>query len=139
MELSTYDPNIIARLAKATETTGNAARGAALFASAKSACVSCHRIGKVGGSIGPELTAIGKQRTAEQLVESVLWPNRLVEEKYRVVQVLTTDGEVLRGYVESENAESLTLLDPAHGTKRSLAVDDIEDRKPLPSLMPEGS
>ncbi len=137
-ELLNFDPASVAQLIEVSNAKGNASRGATLFASAKSACVSCHRIGKLGGSIGPELTAIGKQRTAEQLIESVLWPNRLVEEKYRVVQVLTVDGEILRGYIESENADSLVILDPANGTKRSVEIEDIEDRKSLPSLMPEG-
>jgi cytochrome c2 len=33
-----------------------------VFADAKSACLSCHQIGSVGGKVGPALTEIGKQR-----------------------------------------------------------------------------
>lgn len=58
-----FDSAVVKSLVDQSKTTGNAARGVALFASAKSACVSCHKIGKLGGSVGPEMTAIGKQRT----------------------------------------------------------------------------
>ncbi|MDX1925025.1 MAG: DUF6797 domain-containing protein [Pirellulaceae bacterium] len=133
-----FDASIVKALTAKSHASGNAARGVALFASAKSACVSCHKIGKLGGSVGPEMTAIGKQRTAEQLIESVLWPNRHVEDKYRVTQVLTSDDQVVRGYIASEDKDTLVILDPATGAKTSIAMDDIEDRKQVPSLMPEG-
>ncbi len=133
-----FDPSTVKKLASKAHEQGNAARGVALFASAKSACVSCHKIGKLGGSVGPEMTAIGKQRTAEQLIESVLWPNRLVEEKYRVIQILTSDQAVIRGYVVSEDQDNLVIADPATGKKQTIAIAEIEDRKQLPSLMPEG-
>lgn len=133
-----FDSAVVKSLVDQSKTTGNAARGVALFASAKSACVSCHKIGKLGGSVGPEMTAIGKQRTAEQLVESVLWPNRIVEEKFRVTQILTSDEKVIRGYVASEDQKTLVIVDPATGAKQTVAIDDIEDRKQVPSLMPEG-
>lgn len=136
--LAEYDASVLQSLAKKAQATGNAARGAALFASAKSACVSCHKIGKLGGIVGPEMTAIGKQRTAEQLIESVLWPNRNIEEKFRVTQVLTNDEKVIRGYLSSEDERKLVILDPATGEKQTIAVNDIEDRKQVPSLMPEG-
>ncbi len=133
-----YDATVVKSLVEKSQSTGNAARGVALFASARSACVSCHKIGKLGGSVGPEVTAIGKQRTAGQLVESVLWPNRHVDDKYRVTQVLTSDEKVIRGYIASEDENNLVILDPATGAKQTIAIDDIDDRKQVPSLMPEG-
>ena len=133
-----FDATVVKSLVDKALATGNAARGVALFASARSACVSCHKIGKLGGSVGPEMTAIGKQRTAEQLIESVLWPNRLVEDKFRVTQVLTSDERMVRGYIASEDEHHLVILDPATGAKQTIAIADIEDRKQVPSLMPEG-
>ena len=133
-----FDANDISKLTESAKSQGNAARGVALFASAKSACVSCHKIGNLGGSVGPDLTSIGKLRTSEQLVESVLWPNRIVEDKYRVTQILTGDGEVLRGYVLTDDEQKVVIADPATGAHRTIAKDEIEDRKQVPSLMPEG-
>lgn len=128
----------VTKLTASAKSRGNAARGVALFASAKSACVSCHKIGSLGGNVGPDLTSIGKLRTTEQLVESVLWPNRMVEDKYRVTQILTSDGDVLRGYVQTEDGQQVVIVDPATGARQAVAKDDIEDRKQVPSLMPEG-
>ncbi len=133
-----FDAAVAKSLVDKSQKTGNAARGVALFASAKSACVSCHKIGKLGGSVGPDMTAIGKQRTAEQLAESILWPNRSVEDKYRVTQILTSDEKVIRGYVASEDERTVVISDPATGEKQTIAIDEIEDRKQVPSLMPEG-
>ena len=38
---------------------GDARRGAAVFQAATSACLSCHKIGKQGGEVGPDLSAVG--------------------------------------------------------------------------------
>ncbi len=128
----------IEKLIASAEQHGQAARGVAVFASAKSACISCHKIGAFGGAVGPELTEIGKQRTVEQLVESLLYPNKSVDAKYQVFQVVTADGEVIRGYKVQENQSQLTIRDPARGTEQAIAASDIERILPAPSLMPEG-
>lgn len=138
VSLANYAPETVQSIASETIARGQAGRGVSVFASAKSACLSCHKIGKLGGSVGPELTNIGTQRTIEQLIESVLWPNRHVEDKYRVTQLLTADGELLRGYVVEEGPQSLQLKDPSSGALRRLALEDIESRSFAPSLMPEG-
>ena len=117
---------------------GQAATGAKLFASAKSACLSCHRIGERGGKIGPDLSEIGKLRSATELAESLLWPNRHVEPKYQVTQIATSEEQILRGYVSREDPESITLLDPTLATEITLNKSDIENRAVGPSLMPDG-
>lgn len=134
---SSYDAAAIQALA-ADLAQGNAARGVALFASAKSACLSCHKIGEHGGRVGPELTRIGVDRSPQQLAESLLWPNQTVEEKYRVHQVLTKEGEQVRGYLVRENDQAVTLRDPSTLEERSFAVESIAAIRSLPSLMPEG-
>jgi len=117
---------------------GQAARGVTVFASAKSACVACHKIGNIGGAVGPELTNIGKQRTATQIAESLLYPSHQIDEKYRPYQILTSDQEILRGYRVHEDDKIVTLRDPSRGTEQSVDKDDIEQMQPSPSLMPEG-
>ena len=71
-------------------------RGAAVFAEAKLACISCHKVGQQGGVIGPDLSAVGRCLTPEQIVESVFWPARLVKPEYNAVVVATTDGRTSR-------------------------------------------
>ncbi|MBL8871431.1 MAG: TIM barrel protein, partial [Planctomycetaceae bacterium] len=134
----TYDPKLIETLLSEAKDRGNAKRGISVFADAKSACLSCHQIGSVGGKVGPALTEIGKQRDGLKIVESLLWPNREVEDKFQTLQVLTADGEVVRGYKVRQDAETLVIRDPAAGTDRELAMEDVEETSPAGSLMPEG-
>jgi putative heme-binding domain-containing protein len=128
----------VQRLVKAAIANGQPERGVLVFASAKTACIACHKVGTVGGAVGPELTTIGKQRSLEQLVEALLFPNKHVEEKFRVYQVLTDDQQIVRGYRASENELSVTLRDPSSGKEQIIAKESIEQEQALPSLMPEG-
>ena len=83
---------------------GDPGRGAAVFASPKFACVSCHRVGGQGGTVGPDLTTAGACIKPEEIVESVLWPGRKVKEGYEAVAVATADGRVVQGYKQAETA-----------------------------------
>src|SRR5262249_60938449 len=61
---------------------GDAGRGEKLFWSKALNCGSCHSIGERGTAVGPDLSAIGKLRTREDLLESILEPSRRIEPKY---------------------------------------------------------
>src|SRR5205085_2214313 len=108
-----YRPELIPQLLAESRAAGDARRGAAVFMAPQFACVSCHRVGKIGGSVGPELTTVGKCIPPEQIVESVLWPKRQVKEGYMAVAVITADGKTVQGYKSSENDRELVLRDPA--------------------------
>ncbi len=129
---------MVKELAQAALAHGKAERGVAVFASARMACLSCHKIGQPGGSVGPELTQIGKQRTPEHLAESILWPNQHVEDKYKVYQVLTADGLTLQGYKVSESDKELVLREPTTGKETRLVKEDLEAIRNAPSVMPDG-
>lgn len=117
---------------------GSTALGAAVFSSARFACLSCHRVGHQGGTIGPDLTSIGSQRTADEIAESLLWPKRTVKPEYVAWDVATDDGLVLRGYVVSEDAQALRLTETASGEIRSLPKSSISERSEIGTLMPDG-
>src|SRR5262249_20788645 len=47
---------------------GNAQRGRQIFLDAKgAACIKCHRVGKEGGEVGPDLSGIGLKYNRNQL------------------------------------------------------------------------
>src|SRR5439155_10738286 len=48
---------------------GDAARGEALFWSQAVNCGSCHKVGDRGTPVGPDLSAVGKLRAREDLLE----------------------------------------------------------------------
>src|SRR5579872_215312 len=133
-----YDPELIRPLVDEAKSTGDSRRGAMLFASPRFACISCHRVGEQGGVAGPELTNLGKTATPEQIVESLLWPRRQVKPDYTAHLVLTTEGKQVLGYKESESNDELVLRDPALGTKTRIPIAEIEERREMGTIMPDG-
>jgi putative heme-binding domain-containing protein len=133
-----YDPARVTELVAAAEQQGDVGAGILAFASAKFACLSCHKIGAVGGAVGPELTKIGTQRTPAQLAESLWWPQREVKPEYEAWQVIDTDGRVHKGYKQRHDATGLVLRDPATDTQVELGSDDIDEVVRSGSLMPDG-
>lgn len=115
---------------------GNDAKGASVFyGKTEVSCVRCHRIDGTGGQVGPELSAIGKTKDRQYLLESIVHPNKVVAEGYTQVKVTTDEGELLVGIVKRETDESLVLLD-ADGKEIVIDQEAIDDRRPGKSSMP---
>ena len=132
-----YSAGFVKKVATDSLKQGNAIRGVMVFSSMKYACLSCHQVGKQGGTVGPALTKIGKDRTVEQIIESVFWPKREVKPEFVTHQVLTADGLTLKGYHHSEDDQALSLKDASTGKVTRILKDDIEFRKEAGTLMPE--
>ncbi|HWE36727.1 MAG TPA: DUF6797 domain-containing protein [Isosphaeraceae bacterium] len=133
-----HDPAMVAALLREARAAGDARRGAEVFAAARSACLSCHKVGGTGGAIGPDLSAVGTCLKPEEVVEAVLWPRRQVKDEFRAVTVATTDGRVRQGYRRRETATELELRDPASGESFRVAKAEIEEIREDGTLMPEG-
>ncbi|WP_372719765.1 HEAT repeat domain-containing protein [Novipirellula sp.] len=117
---------------------GDPVQGLQVFRSSKAACSGCHRIGYVGADIGPELTRIGASRTAEALMEAILFPSARQEQSYQGLHILTIDGQVFNGLLGARTGEGLELHLTADRTVR-LDHRDIEQSKPSEiSIMPAG-
>lgn len=118
---------------------GDPIRGLQLFRSNKTACSSCHRLGYVGGEIGPELSRIGGSRTRRALLEAILFPSARLEQSYQPTRILTLDGQVYNGIIKNtSNANTLDLQLTADKTI-SLSTAEIERQEPSQvSIMPAG-
>ncbi|MBI1914823.1 MAG: HEAT repeat domain-containing protein [Planctomycetes bacterium] len=117
---------------------GDVRRGQAVFNSQKTACVSCHAIGYVGGKIGPDLTRIGQIRTERDLLESVLFPSASLVRSYEPVSVTTKSGKVYNGLVRIESADEVVLTLGADQEVR-ISRRNIEEMGPSKvSIMPTG-
>src|SRR5262249_46525410 len=101
VELS-YDAKLVQDLANDAASRGNAHHGAAVISLPTVACMSCHKIGAQGGTVGPDLSEVGKRLSSQEIIEHVLWPKRKVRPEYIPILVITTDGEDFEGYKESE-------------------------------------
>lgn len=133
-----YDAKLVASLVEESLESGDEARGAAVFSNAKFACLSCHKVGNHGGTVGPALSALMRDRKLAHVVESVLWPKRDVKPEFTVWQIVTADGKIISGYKTDSTDEHVTLVDPASGKKTSIAIDDIDDEVVGSTVMPDG-
>lgn len=133
-----YSKELVAELVAAAKKRGVPERGMAVFAASTSACLSCHKVGKHGGAVGPEITMLGKERTPAQIVESLFWPKREVKPEFASVSVMTTDGQVYRGYKQKSEEGTLILRDPTSGEVSRISRAEIEEEIVTGTLMPEG-
>ncbi|HEY5313987.1 MAG TPA: c-type cytochrome, partial [Pirellulales bacterium] len=124
----------IAAYDSALHAGGDAKRGAAVF---EKRCATCHKLGKVGHAIGPDLTAL-TDKTPKSLLVAILDPNRAVETKFINYSAVTDAGLTYQGMLASESANSVTLLQP-DGKQVALLRSGLEALASTgKSLMPEG-
>lgn len=136
--LSSAEREAAAALLADARARGHARRGAAVFASPKYACLSCHRVGEFGGTVGPDLSKAGTCLTPEEIVESLLWPKRKVKPEFFAWALAADNGQVHQGIIEAEDEQRLRLRDAASRKTIELARREIVERMPVGSLMPEG-
>ena len=114
---------------------GDPAAGKVVYET-KGNCSGCHVIHQEGGSLGPELTGIGRRRGIKFLEESLVKPEAEVPINYRAVRVVAASGETVVGIRLNEDDMSIQLRDTG-GSLRSFLKDNLRDiRRDSPSLMP---
>lgn len=133
-----YDANLVGAIVMAAEQQGDAQRGLSVLGQSKFACLSCHQVGKHGGTVGPALSDVGKRLKPEEIAESLLWPKRQVKPEFTAWRFRLTDGRTLQGYKRSETPTEVVVFDPQTQKMESLRTDAIEERQPAGSLMPDG-
>lgn len=119
----------------ATPLPGDPERGRKLYESA-GGCAACHILGGTGVSLGPELTEIGAQRSADYLRESLLKPGAQVPEGFMLVSVTTRDGKTMRGIRANEDTFTIQVRDSSNRF-HSFRKRDVTVKKEFhESLMP---
>jgi putative membrane-bound dehydrogenase-like protein len=102
------------------------------------ACATCHRVGKTGGVVGPDLTRIGAIRSGRDLIESLVLPSATMAQGYDTYQVTLDDGETLTGIRVRQPDDAFVLRDSS-GAEMRLQPSQIQKAERLQtSLMPEG-
>jgi putative membrane-bound dehydrogenase-like protein len=117
---------------------GAASRGRAVFTKAK--CVRCHRFQSEGESVGPDLSSVRRRFQCKEIVESIVYPSQVISDQYRMVQVVTKEGQVYVGMPVpgiSKNDKLVLLMSDA--TRLEIAKSRIEEQNPSKiSVMPAG-
>ena len=117
---------------------GDERRGQVVFNSAKAACIACHKIGYVGGNVGPDLRRIGAVRTERDLMEAIVFPSASFVRSYEPFRVVTTTGKVYNGILRKDAPEEVILAVAADQEVR-IPRADIEEMTPSTvSVMPAG-
>lgn len=128
----------LSTLAEKAASTGDPAKGKALFAQGAGTCIACHKVGDLGRDIGPNLSHIGAIRTERDLLESILFPSNTLARDYEAHLFETRDGQTHLGVIRSHTAEGLLIIDVA-GQEKTLPHTQIIADTPMPtSLMPMG-
>ena len=134
-----YDPDRVAAVVAAVKAgKGDPEKGQAVYLMAQLSCVACHRIGDAGGVIGPALSNVGAGMPLDQIVESVLWPDRQIKEGFQAVSMTTKDGKVITGYLEREGDDIIWYRNTTTPWILPVERKDIATRENIPTLMPTG-
>jgi quinoprotein glucose dehydrogenase len=116
---------------------GDAESGRRIFRDkAEASCMKCHKLKGQGGEVGPALDGIGAQKSREYLLESLLLPNKDIAQGFAQVVLLLKSEAVESGRIETETETELALI-LADGSRKKIAVRDIQARKVGLSPMPE--
>ncbi|HVW00005.1 MAG TPA: c-type cytochrome, partial [Planctomycetaceae bacterium] len=127
-------PRVGAAYQSALTVEGNAERGRMLF---QKHCAACHQVGQTGHVVGPNLASVSNKSAGDLLI-SVLDPNREALPTFNSYTLVTTQGKILTGIVAAESATSVTLK-RAEGQQDVVLRSEIEQLASNGiSLMPEG-
>ena len=131
-------PSDIVREFQECLTGGDAARGSDVFMTHLEAqCIRCHRIGKTGSNVGPNLQEIGSKKQADYLLRSIVAPSADIDKKYRTQVVELTSGKTAQGLLLEQSESTMTLVD-SQGKKTVIDRNDIDDVfEQSISIMPE--
>ncbi|MEO5803589.1 MAG: PVC-type heme-binding CxxCH protein [Verrucomicrobiota bacterium] len=124
---------------KEVQQSGDATRGEKIYRRTDLNCLGCHAISGAGGQLGPELGAVGSGSTIDYLIESILFPNKVIKDGFQTVEVTTKEDDAIFGVRVRENKDELVLKD---ATRNEIVIPTSnikEKNERRTSLMPDGS
>lgn len=120
----------------ASVKAGDATRGRAVF-EGKGGCVACHRVGRVGSRVAPNLSDIGAQRSPGSMQRSLIDPSSQMMPINRPVRLVKKDGTVVNGRRLNEDTYSIQVIDDKERLHSILKADlkefTISKTSPMPS------
>jgi PQQ-dependent dehydrogenase (methanol/ethanol family) len=147
--IAAYFLSLKAPAARTVDTAqGNAAEGERIFRG-KGNCASCHMVRSRGGILGPDLSNVGRDRTAAQIEQSLRDPGatpagggrggrggRGAPPAYRAVTVKLRNAQSVRGIAKNESNFDVQLL-TVDGKLQIISKSDIAEIVREKSLMPK--
>lgn len=92
-------------------------------------CISCHKVGEVGGELGPILTHIGEKYDKLGLLEAIVYPDAGIAFGSEPYLVTLKNGAILYGILLSDGPV-VTIMD-IYNQRHMLDATVISDKKQL--------
>jgi putative heme-binding domain-containing protein len=121
---------------EATVQKGDIDRGRAVFFG-KAACSSCHTVGREGGTFGPDLTSLGRDRSRHDVLESIVFPSASFVREYETYKIATRTAEYM-GMVKQQTPQAIVVA-TGPGTTVRIPREEVARMEGVPvSMMPPG-
>ena len=103
-------------------------------------CSQCHRFAGEGGSVGPDLSGVGRRLSPRDLIESILLPSKVIAEGYATTVIETKSGEIIAGRIEREDDQAVVIRPlAAAGRSWSPSAKPTSAPRPRPRTCPQAS
>ena len=133
-EVESNRAKVVAQFQDVLELDGDQQRGLQVFTKR---CSVCHRVGEIGHQVAPNLSSVQNKSAADLLI-SILDPNREAQPNFNVYNVLDDEGNAISGMIVAETDNAITV-------RKAEAKDTVVLRSQITrmvatgvSLMPEG-
>ncbi|MEM7232219.1 MAG: HEAT repeat domain-containing protein [Planctomycetota bacterium] len=117
---------------------GQRVRGQKVYATL---CARCHGASGQGAKemviFGPDLTGVTRRLQPKEIAESIVYPSKVIEDRFRSTSLTTRGGQTISGFVTAKTDKTVTLVsqDRVHKIpKRKILLMAPEES----SLMPDG-
>jgi putative heme-binding domain-containing protein len=124
----------LARYRSLRDRPGDPERGRSIF---DRECLTCHKLGERGHAVGPNLAGV-LRKTPDEILVSILDPNREVSPEFLEYAIALDDGRIVAGVIASETPTGLTLRARDGAEQTILRRNIAEITNTGKSLMPEG-
>jgi quinoprotein glucose dehydrogenase len=119
---------------------GDAANGRKVFFSSATSCQGCHYVEGYSGSasnLGPNLTGVGRDKSRDYLLESILNPSARIADGYGRVRFSTLDGKFFSGTILKDNEKLIRIVSDNSGASISIDKSQIKSLSREKSAMPD--
>ena len=99
-------------------------------------CIRCHKVADGKGSdIGPNLKSVGLHHDRPFLLESLIDPQKVIDEGYGTISITLNDGKSVGGQFRGEKDGIVEIRD-FEGKSLKIKTDQIKERSEVVSTMP---
>jgi putative heme-binding domain-containing protein len=115
---------------------GDAMVGESIFRTSYTAqCIRCHKLGQVGGDVGPSLNGVASRLDERAMLESLIDPQAKIADGYGLTTFTMKNGEIFTGSIEKKSANFFSIKDQS-GARILIKTADIKSSSKSVSSMP---